>query len=76
MFNISGGQLQRLAISRALYESKSILLLDETLSSLDSVNKLKILTTLENLVKTKKITVIIVSHDKEVINNKYNIINI
>jgi len=76
MFNISGGQLQRLAISRALYESKSILLLDETLSSLDSVNKLKILTTLENLVKTKKITVIIVSHDKEVISNKYNIINI
>jgi ABC-type multidrug transport system fused ATPase/permease subunit len=58
---ISEGQRQRIGIARAIYKGSKILLLDEALSSLDSVNK-KII--LKNIIKLKiNMTVIYISHD-------------
>lgn len=59
---LSGGQLQRLAIARALYKNPEILILDEATSSLDKKNEEQILKILKNL--KKKITIILISHQK------------
>ncbi len=58
--NLSGGQKQRLAIARALIKKPKILILDDSLSALDTETERKVLDNLEN--KVKGITKIIVSH--------------
>jgi len=58
---LSEGQLQRLAIARAIYSGKPVLLLDEATSALDEQTEAKVL---ENLRKLKNRTVIIVTHRK------------
>ena len=50
---MSGGQLQRLAIARAFYQEFSLLILDESLNSLDSENENKIISILQTLKKIK-----------------------
>ncbi|MBQ0035651.1 MAG: ABC transporter ATP-binding protein [Firmicutes bacterium] len=56
---LSEGQIQRLAIARAIYSNKPILLLDEATSSLDEKTEIELL---ENLKKLNNRTVILVSH--------------
>ena len=56
---LSEGQMQRIAIARALYSEAPILLLDESTSALDAATEEKLLSNLRNL--TDK-TVIIVTH--------------
>lgn len=56
---LSEGQMQRIAIARALYSDAPILLLDEATSALDAATEKKLLFNLKNL--TDK-TVIIVTH--------------
>ena len=56
---LSEGQMQRIAIARALYSDAPILLLDEATSALDAATEEKLLFNLKNL--TDK-TVIIVTH--------------
>jgi ABC-type transport system involved in cytochrome bd biosynthesis fused ATPase/permease subunit len=58
--NISGGQLQRIGISRALYRESEIIILDEPTSNLDQGNELKIFNLLNSIKKDK--IIIIVSH--------------
>lgn len=58
---LSEGQLQRLAIARAIYSEKPVLLLDEATSALDEQTEAKVL---ENLRKLHNRTVIIVTHRK------------
>lgn len=60
---ISGGQKQRLSISRVIYSDKKLLVLDEPTGSLDE-NNAKIIFESLNMLKKDKI-VIIVTHDKE-----------
>tara|TARA_B100000768_G_scaffold179741_1_gene198079 strand:- start:215 stop:1945 length:1731 start_codon:yes stop_codon:yes gene_type:complete len=57
---LSGGQIQRIALARCLYNNPEILILDEATSSLDEINEKKILDSIR-LLKGKK-TIIIVSH--------------
>lgn len=57
---LSGGELQRLAIARALLRDSKIVLFDEAMSSLDSETEWKIQERLREFCKDK--TVIIVAH--------------
>lgn len=58
---LSGGQIQRLMIARALFAKPTILLLDEPTSGLDSDNEKLIIETLMSL--KNSITIIMVSHN-------------
>jgi ATP-binding cassette, subfamily B, bacterial PglK len=57
---LSGGQVQRLALARALYRECDYLLLDEPTASLDAETELQLLDTLRDLASTTG--VIVVSH--------------
>ena len=58
--NLSGGQKQRLAIARALIKKPKILILDDSLSALDTETEHNVITNLKK--EIKDITKIIVSH--------------
>lgn len=60
---LSGGEIQRVSIARALADPQPILLLDEITAGLDRPLRATILTVLENLVESRRLTVVCVSHD-------------
>jgi len=73
---MSGGQLQRLAIARALYQEFTLLILDESLNSLDLENENKIISILNDLKKDK--IIFLISHKKGTLDNcdvKFKIYN-
>lgn len=57
---ISGGQLQRIGIARALYRNPAIIIFDESTSALDSKTEKQFLSTLESLKNEK--TIIFITH--------------
>ncbi len=61
---LSGGQLQRLAIARALALNPKVLVADEPLSALDPSVQNQILKLLQDL-KKRKLTMIFISHEAE-----------
>lgn len=61
---LSGGQLRRLGIARALYREPELLILDESLNELDSETQTNILKTICGL---QDITVLMVTHDPRVL---------
>ena len=63
--NISGGQRQRLAIARAFYFNRDILIFDEPTSSLDNETEKEIIEYLKQLRGNK--TIIIISHSTELL---------
>ena len=64
---LSGGQKQRVAIARALACSPSILLCDEATSALDPQTTLSILKLLKKLNARLGITIVVVTHEMQVI---------
>ena len=61
---VSGGQIQRIGLARALYKSPQILVMDEATNSIDRESSKKIISKFKNL---NNVTRIIVSHDLEVL---------
>lgn len=64
---ISGGEAQRTAICRALINEPKLLLADEPTGNLDTKTATVIFSLLQNLVKHKKLTALIVTHDVDLI---------
>ena len=64
---LSGGQKQRVAIARALALNPKILLSDEATSALDPNTTNQILELLEKINKELEISVVIVTHEMEVV---------
>lgn len=60
---ISDGQRQRILLARAICQEPQILLLDEPTSYLDVKYKLDFLTTLQELTRSRKLTVIMSLHE-------------
>ena len=66
---LSGGQKQKVALARALYQKPRYLFLDESLSNIDTESKIMIIEKIENL-KFIKI-ILLISHDFIEINNNF-----
>jgi iron(III) transport system ATP-binding protein len=62
---LSGGQQQRIALARALATSPGLLLLDEPLSALDAIVRVKLRQEIRSLQRKLGVTTIMVTHDQE-----------
>lgn len=69
---LSGGQKQRVGIARALITEPSILLCDEATSALDPQTTLSILKLLKQINSERNITILLVTHEMEVISSICN----
>lgn len=60
---ISGGELQKVIIGRALAQEPRVLLLDEPTNNLDLKNQIEVLQIIRDYVKSKNISALVVLHD-------------
>lgn len=64
---VSGGEIQRLSICRALLLDPQVLILDEATSMLDISVQAQILRILQELQRVRKLSYLLISHDYEVV---------
>ena len=60
---LSGGELQKVMLARALVQQPKVLLLDEPTSNLDPVNQYEMMHLVRTVAKEQGITVLVVMHD-------------
>lgn len=64
--DLSGGERQRVAIARALANDPPVLLMDEPTGRLDSASGRRVLDLVERLRLERSLTIILVTHDRDV----------
>ena len=64
--SLSGGQLQRIGLARALYRNSDVLILDEATSGLDEYTEQSIINLLLN---DSKLTILCITHSKKLVSN-------
>ena len=69
---LSGGEAQRVGIARAMAMKSKIILADEPTGNLDSKNSQLVMSNLVEICEAHMITLIVVSHDNDVINKMRN----
>jgi cell division transport system ATP-binding protein len=65
---LSGGEQQRVAIARAIVNDPKLLLCDEPTGNLDPEKSMEIMKVLEDINKNRGTTIIMATHDKEIVN--------
>jgi putative ABC transport system ATP-binding protein len=73
---LSGGEMQRTAIARALVQKPKILIIDEPTGNLDSKNANTIFQLFEELNQKNKITIVCATHDIELVKRSSRILKI
>lgn len=72
---LSGGEQQRVAIARALVNKPRIILADEPTGNLDSKNSKAVIELLKEISEEMKLTIILITHDKEIASYADRILN-
>lgn len=75
IYQLSGGEQQRVAIARGFLKEFQLVLADEPTGSLDAVNRDMVIDILKKFNKDGK-TVVLVSHDEDIINNCSRVIRL
>lgn len=65
---LSGGEQQRVCIARAIVNDPKLLICDEPTGNLDPKTSKEIMTVLDNINKNLGTTIIMATHDKEIVN--------
>ena len=63
---LSGGQMQRISIARALVKNPKIILADEPTAALDYDTSIKVLSVIEKISKENNTTILMVTHNPEI----------
>ncbi len=70
LYTLSGGELQKVLLARALVRNPDLLLLDESSQGLDISGTLKFYNIIDKINKERKTSIIMVSHDLNVVLNR------
>ncbi|MBO8441597.1 MAG: ABC transporter ATP-binding protein [Firmicutes bacterium] len=74
--DLSGGELQRVSIARAICKKPELLLCDEPTGALDSVTGKQILKLIKKMSNEQKITVVLVTHNSKIAKMGDNVLTI
>ena len=63
---MSGGQQQRVSIARAIAKNPKVIFADEPTAALDYQTSIEVLRVIEDIIRTEKTTVMMITHNPEI----------